>query len=101
MVIERLLKEGESLVKKFSTQINAVDKALRESAGYEEGLDPYRKNNLAIMLENTENAIYAYNAIREAQGFQTTDVAKKNDYLNLVTAVMPTLVAEDIVSVQP
>lgn len=101
MVIERLLKEGEGLVKKFSTQINAVDKALRESAGYEEGLDPYRKNNLAIMLENTENAIYAYNAIREAQGFQTTDVAKKNDYLNLVTAVMPTLVAEDIVSVQP
>lgn len=101
MVIERLLKESETLVNKHRDRISAVDKALKENANYSEGLDPFRKTNLAIMLENVENSISIFNQIKEAQGFQTVDVAKKNDYLNLVTAVMPTLVAEDVVSVQP
>lgn len=95
------LAEGAAMVKKHSRLINAVDRALKECASYSKGLDQTRKVVLAQLLENTSNAFDAKKALMEAQGVQVTDIAGKNDYLNLVTAVMPTLVAEDIVSVQP
>lgn len=95
------LIEGEAMVKKHSRLISAVDRALKENANYGRGLDQYRKITLAQLLENTNNAYEYYKKLNEAQGVQVTDIAGKNDYLNLVTAVMPTLVAEDIVSVQP
>lgn len=95
------LIEGEAMVKKHSRLISAVDRALKENANYGRGLDQYRKVTLAQMLENTNNAYDYYKKLNEAQGVQVTDIAGKNDYLNLVTAVMPTLVAEDVVSVQP
>lgn len=95
------LIEGEAMVKKHSRLISAVDRALKENASYGRGLDQYRKITLAQLLENTNNAYEYYKKLNEAAGVQVTDIAAKNDYLNLVTAVMPTLVAEDIVSVQP
>lgn len=95
------LIEGEVMVKKHSRLISAVDRALKENASYGRGLDQYRKITLAQLLENTNNAYEYYKKLNEAAGVQVTDIAGKNDYLNLVTAVMPTLVAEDIVSVQP
>ena len=95
------LIEGEAMVKKHSRLISAVDRALKENANYGRGLDQYRKITLAQLLENTNNAYEYYKKLNEANGVQVTDIAGKNDYLNLVTAVMPTLVAEDIVSVQP
>jgi len=95
------LIEGEAMVKKHSRLISAVDRALKENASYGRGLDQYRKVTLAQLLENTNNAYEYYKKLNEAQGVQVTDIAGKNDYLNLVTAVMPTLVAEDVVSVQP
>ena len=95
------LIEGQAMVKKHSRLISAVDRALKENASYGRGLDQYRKITLATLLENTNNAYEYYKKLNEAQGVQVTDIAGKNDYLNLVTAVMPTLVAEDIVSVQP
>ena len=95
------LIEGEAMVKKHSRLISAVDRALKENANYGRGLDQYRKITLAQLLENTNNAYEYYKKLNEAAGVQVTDIAGKNDYLNLVTAVMPTLVAEDIVSVQP
>lgn len=95
------LVEGEQLVRKHSRLISAVDKALKENANYGKGLDQYRKVSLAQMLENTSNAFDLQKKMNEAAGVQTTDVAGKNDYLNMITAIMPSLVAEDIVSVQP
>lgn len=95
------LIEGEAMVKKHSRLISAVDRALKENASYGRGLDQYRKVTLAQLLENTNNAYDYYKKLNEAAGVQVTDIAGKNDYLNLVTAVMPTLVAEDVVSVQP
>lgn len=54
------------------------------------------------MLDNVSRNFEA-NAPRiiTESGTQVVDIAKKNEYLNLVAAVMPTLVAEDVVSVQP
>ena len=103
MVVDKLyLKEGEELVKKHDRMISAVDKALKESAAFGGGLDSERKVSLAIMLDNVSRHFDA-NApkVLTESGTQVVDIAKKNEYLNLVAAVMPTLVAEDVVSVQP
>ena len=103
MVVDKLyLKEGQELVKKHDRMISAVDKALKESAAFGGGLDSERKVSLAIMLDNVSRHFDA-NApkVLTESGTQVVDIAKKNEYLNLVAAVMPTLVAEDVVSVQP
>jgi hypothetical protein len=81
------LIEGEAMVKKHSRLISAVDRALKENASYGKGLDQYRKVNLAQMLENTANVYDTVKRLNEANGVQVTDIASKNDYLNLVTAV--------------
>ena len=101
MVIDTLaLKEADALIKKHSDIISAVDNALKESASYE-AMDSNKKGNLAIMLENVSNQIEAKAPkILTESGTQVVDIAKKMEYLNLTAAVMPTLVAEDIVSVQ-
>lgn len=101
MVIDSLaLKEAEALIKKHESMINAVDNALKESASFE-AMDSNKKANLAIMLENVSNQIEAKAPkILTESGTQVVDIAKKMEYLNLTSAVMPTLVAEDIVSVQ-
>ena len=103
MVVDKAyLKEGEELVKKHDRMISAVDKALKESAAFGAGLDSEKKVSLAIMLDNVSRNFDA-NAPRvlTESGTQVVDIAKKNEYLNLVAAVMPTLVAEEVVSVQP
>lgn len=101
MVLERLLKEGEALVRKHQKSISAVNKALKENANYGSELDDLRKVNLAQMLENVSSVFEARQALNEAHGVQTGDVARKLEYLTLITAVMPTLVAEEVASVQP
>lgn len=101
MVIDSLaLKEADALIKKHESMINAVDNALKESASFE-AMDSNKKANLAIMLENVSNQIEAKAPkVLTESGTQVVDIAKKMEYLNLTSAVMPTLVAEDIVSVQ-
>ena len=103
MVVDKMaLKEGEALVKKHERMISAVNKALKESAAFGNGLDSERKVSLAVMLDNVSRCFDA-NApkVLTESGTQVIDIAKKNEYLNLVAAVMPTLVAEEVVSVQP
>lgn len=103
MVVDKMaLKEGEALVKKHNRMISAVNKALKESAAFGGEMNSEKQTNLAIMLENVSRCFDA-NApkILTESGTQVVDIAKKNEYLNLVAAVMPTLVAEEVVSVQP
>lgn len=103
MVVDKIaLKEGEALVKKHDRMISAVNKALKESAAFGGEMTSERKVSLATMLENVSKCFDA-NApkILTEAGTQVVDIAKKNEYLNLVAAVMPTLVAEEVVSVQP
>lgn len=103
MIFDKVyLKEGEELVKRHDKMINAIDKALKESAAFGGGLTAERKVSLATMLENVSRDFDAKSPkILTESGTQVVDIAKKNEYLNLIAAVMPTLVAEDVVSVQP
>lgn len=101
MVIDSLaLKEADALIKKHSKMINAVDNALKESAAFG-AMTKNQKGNLAIVLENVSNQVEAKAPrVLTESGTQVVDIAKKMEYLNLTSAIMPTLVAEDVVSVQ-
>lgn len=101
MVIDSLaLKEADALIKKHSKMINAVDNALKESAAFGT-MTKNQKGNLAIVLENVSNQVDAKAPrVLTESGTQVVDIAKKMEYLNLTSAIMPTLVAEDVVSVQ-
>lgn len=101
MQVREYLTENEHLLRKHSRMISAVNKALKENANYGRELDEFKKSNLAVMLENVSHAFDVRAKLTEAEGSQVGDIAKKNDYLNLISAVMPTLVAEDLVNVQP
>ena len=101
MEVRQYLTENEHLLRKHSRMISAVNKALKENANYGRELDEFKKSNLAVMLENVSHAFDVRAKLKEGQGTQVGDIAKKNDYLNLISAVMPTLVAEDLVNVQP
>lgn len=101
MEVKTYLTESEHLLRKHGRIISAVSRALKENANYGKELDSFKKNSLAIMLETVSNAFDVRARLSEASGTQVGDIAKKNDYLNLIAAVMPTLVAEDLVNVQP
>ena len=101
MEVKIYLTENEHLLRKHNRVISAVSKALKENANYGRELDTYKKTSLAIMLETVSNAFDVKSKMFEATGTQVGDIAKKNDYLNLIAAVMPTLVAEELVNVQP
>lgn len=100
MEVRQYLTENEHLLRKHSRMISAVDKALKETAGAQE-MNQFKKMNLAVMLENVSHSFDVRARLTEATGTQVGDIAKKNDYLNLISAVMPTLVAEELVNVQP
>ena len=100
MVVKTYLTENEHLLRKHNRVISAVNKALKENANYGRELDTYKKTSLAIMLETVSHAFDVRARLVES-GTQLGDIAAKNDYLNLIAAVMPTLVAEDLVNVQP
>lgn len=100
MEVKTYLTENEHLLRKHNRVISAVNRALKENANYGRELDTYKKTSLAIMLETVSHAFDVRAKLMES-GTQVGDIAKKNDYLNLIAAVMPTLVAEDLVNVQP
>lgn len=88
MVVDRMaLKEGEALVKKHNRMISAVNKALKESAAFGGEMNSEKQTNLAIMLENVSRCFDAYGSkVLTESGTQVVDIAKKNEYLNLVAA---------------
>lgn len=101
MLLESIKRENKTLLEKYKKFTSAVEVALKE----EEGItyDDFKKVNLAIMLENASSAItmFTQRKLMESGGtFQVNDVPAKNQYLALTSAVMPTLVADNIASVQ-
>lgn len=102
MFTENVLKENEYLSKKYSKFTGAVESALKESDSSIE-FDDFKKVQLSIMLENVSNAVAAYankKVLESAGTFQVNDVPAKNQYLALTSAVMPTLVADNVASIQ-
>lgn len=77
----KILKEGEAVVKRQDRLVNAVEKALKESCN--RTLSTMDRVQLATVLDNVENLLM----LNEADGTQVTDIAKKAEFLNLVTVV--------------
>ena len=80
----------DTLVESWSDRITLVEEVGQESLAYE------KKIVLAQCLENTQLAI---------DMLESTDAGDTNGFknfaLDLVTAIVPNLVANDLVSVQP
>lgn len=103
--INELIKLNEAVtgrnmngvMKKWSKQMSAINEA------FEGQVDDYKLLSTAILLENTEqylNNIARVRGLNEAT--QPSDVSFFKRYaINLLSAVVPNLIAEDIVSVQP
>lgn len=90
----KFFPEAHPLVGKWQKYVTAV----QEAFGQELTLD--RKVVLACALENTQNRIQQHEAMWETT--QPSDIGPfKKFALELVTAVVPSLIAPDIVSVQP
>ena len=85
-----LYSKAESLIENWSERIDLVEEVCETSIPFE------RKVVLAQCLENTQQAINMLEATNagDTSGF-------KHFALDLVTAVIPNLVANDLVSIQP
>lgn len=77
-MINRVLKEGEALVKRNNRLVSSVEKALKESCN--RVLTTLDKVKLATVIDNVSNLLM----FNEAEGTQVTDIAKKAEFLNLV-----------------
>lgn len=76
-LVQKVLKEGEAIVKRQDRLVSAVDKVLKESGRTMTTLD---KVKLATVIDNVSNLLM----MNEAEGTQVTDIAKKAEFLNLV-----------------
>lgn len=86
------------LVNKWSNEINAVNEA------FDNKLDWSRQATTAIMLENTSAHLDRISNMQTVmnESTQTSDVSFFKKYaINLLSTVMPNLIAPEIVSTQP
>lgn len=85
----------DGVMGKWSKNLNAINEA------FDGNIDEYKLLTTAILLENTERYLSNRSkALNEAT--QPSDVSFFKRYaINLLSAVIPNLIAEDIVSVQP
>lgn len=88
----------DNLMEKWSPNLKAIKKAFNEK------VDDYKLMTTAILLENTNNYLSRQSVpnILNEDATQPSDVSFFKRYaINLLSAVVPNLIAEDIVSVQP
>lgn len=86
-------RRSKALMEKWNDHVNAV-KSVEEDYGDDDSL------RLATVLENTQRELEK--AERQFEATQPTAVGPFKKYaFDIVTAVMPNLIAEEIVSVQP
>ena len=91
--MRQLVPQGDILLETWSKELGAIDKALG-------GLDYNKKITTATMLENAQKQINNFSKLNEAT--QAADVSYFKKYaINLLSAVVPNLIAPEIVSVQP
>ena len=96
--VVNLYENAPVVARKWSNEINQINEALEGDLSY------YDAVSTAILLENTSSFIdqknMFYGGMNEAT--QANDVGYfKNYALNLLSAVMPNLLAPEIVSIQP
>lgn len=81
-------KAGNRAMQKYAKRINMAE-SVQQKVGKTMGLD--KKIALATMLENTNSLLEATNS---------QNIPSKTFFLDMITAVVPNLIASDIVSVQ-
>lgn len=81
-------KAGNNAMRKFASRINVAE-SVQKKVGKTMGLE--KKVALATMLENTNSLLEATNS---------QNIPSKTFFLDMITAVVPNLIASDIVSVQ-
>ena len=84
----------DNVQKKWAKNLNAINEA------FEGKIDDYKLLTTAILLENTEQHLNRFAKLNEATQPGDTGFFKRYA-INLLSAVVPNLIAEDIVSVQP
>lgn len=89
----------DNIISKWRPNLNAIKQAFGGK------VDDYKLMSTAILLENTANYLSSRNNvpnILNEDATQPSDVSFFKRYaINLLSAVVPNLIAEDIVSVQP
>jgi hypothetical protein len=87
----------DHVTEKWSRQLNAINEGLEGNA------DDYRLLSTAILLENTDNFLQRYSQMRGLnEATNPSDVSYFKRYaINLLSAVIPNLIAPEIVSLQP
>lgn len=94
--LREVIPQGDKILENWSKEINAIGSAMgKEFEGN------YNKKILtAAMLENTQNYLDRLQKLNETT--QTADVSYFKKYaINMLSAMVPNLIATDIVSVQP
>lgn len=90
----QLYENAPIVASKWKKELNSINEA------FDGKLDYQKQIATAILLENTNNHLNKLNYMTEAT--QPSDVGFfKNYAINLLSAVMPNLLAQDLVSVQP
>jgi len=97
--VDMISAQNEFLVKKWGRKIRAVESAIGP-------MDNHKRANLAVVLENTARRLHLNEAVLDNGATQSMDVggnlgSYKRYALDMVAAVVPNVIANDIVSVQP
>jgi hypothetical protein len=91
-----LVPQGDIILENWAQELNAIGQAMGTSFDK----DYNRRLLTAAMLENTQKYLDRYQKLNEAT--QPADVSFFKKYaINMLSAMVPNLIAPDIVSVQP
>ncbi len=98
-MLNKIYENYRPLMEEWKEQIDIVKEHI-------EGFSDVESTQLAIMLENTKTELsYARGRVDEGIVNEVTDISMINtmasNVFDIITAVMPNLIANDIVSVQP
>lgn len=93
--LQKLNPHAPMLLEKWSSKLNTINEALGDDFDY------VKRVSTAQILENTQKRMDNYNALNEG-ATQLGDVGFFQKYgINILTAVVPNLVAHEVASVQP
>lgn len=96
-----MIDNNEMLLEKWSPQIEAIEKGIG-------AMDPMKKAGIARILQNTNEHFERLQASAQQRGGFINEATQVGDtsyfnkmYINVLSAAIPNIIAQDIVSVQP
>lgn len=96
-----MIDNNEMLLEKWSPQLEAIEKGIG-------AMDPMKKAGIARILQNTNEHFERFQASAQHRGGFINEATQVGDtsyfnkmYINVLSAAIPNLIAQDIVSIQP